>query len=162
MFISEVKVLQRKNLGNYEHKEVGVTVALSESDDAEMALSQATSFISLALNEVKPEVPKPSYSAPVVEVVTQEEEKPAAPAPKKTAKKAVKKPAVVVTEDGPEEEFVTKDQVNAKLIEVAKKFKSKDKAVAILKEFGDVEDLGSLDSSKYGLLIHRCEEVLNA
>ena len=96
MFISEVKVLQRKNLGNYEHKEVGVTVALSESDDAEMALSQATSFISLALNEVKPEVPKPSYSAPVVEVVTQEEEKPAAPAPKKTAKKAVKKPAVVV------------------------------------------------------------------
>lgn len=92
--IRNIEFLQRKNLGNYEHTEMKVSIALSESDNEVVDAKEAMQFVADALNsagvfakefkdpkqtelkvevvkEVKKETPKPA-STPVKEVLKSE------------------------------------------------------------------------------------------
>ena len=146
MYFNEIKLMKRKNLGNYEHKEVVVSLALSEGEDEKVALQKADAFIAHALGQVV--VTK--EDAPKVEAK--------APAKKKVAKKATKKAAPKVEE----EPTITKDELNAKLIEVAKFYKSKEKAVALIQEVGGVDSISDLPEDKWNTLANMCKVVLDA
>lgn len=170
MFVAEIKLLKRKNLGNYEHEEIQISVSLTEEDSADKGLAYAKEFVNKALG-VKQEATKVIETTPApAKEATPAPAKEAAPAPAKEvtpapAKEAAPKKAATKKAPTKEAEVVpvlTKDQVNQKLIEVAKKFMSKEKAIALIKEVGNVEGLADLDVSLYNKLYSRCDEVLHA
>jgi hypothetical protein len=146
MFFSEIKIMKRKNLGNYEHKEIALTLALNEEDNPSECLLKGEAFVSNALNEVKMEVKKQEKV---------EEEVKETPVKKKVTKK--KKTAKKVEP----EVLISKEELNKKLVEVAKFYKSKEKAIALLEEVGGVKSIGELPEDKWNTLAKMCEAVLN-
>jgi len=151
MFISELSIMRRKNLGNYEHKEVMVKLSLTEEDDANIARSKADAFIANALGE--------TLAAQTEEIQKKVDEVQENLAPKKE-KKTVK-PANKKAKTAEVVKTYTKDEVNASLILVAKKFNSKEKALSLITEVGGVATLAELPENLYGTLVARCEEVAN-
>lgn len=145
MFISEIRIMRKKNLGNFEHKEVGVTIALTLEDDCMLAYDKGETFIMEALSGVKVAPVKET----VAEVVAVKEE-----APKKTVKKSKKKVEQ-------EEIVISKDELNKLLIDVAKLHKSKEKAISLIMEVGNVESLSDLPEDKYSELAKLCMAALN-
>lgn len=150
MFFSEIKIMKRKNLGNYEHKEIALTLALNEEDDPSECLLKGEAFVSNALNEVKIEVKKQEVKEVVAEKKEEVKEK-------KTRKPKTKKTEAKVVE----EVTVSKEELNKKLVEVAKFYKSKEKAIALLEEVGGVTSISELPEDKWNTLAKMCEAVLN-
>lgn len=156
MFFSEIKIMKRKNLGNYEHKEIALTLALNEEDNPSECLLKGQAFVSNALgeafvsnalNEVKIEPIKVEEVAE--EVVEEKPVKKKVTKKKKTAKKV--EPEVVVS----------KEELNKSLVEVAKFYKSKEKAIALIEEVGGVQSIGDLPEDKWNTLHKMCLAVLN-
>ena len=50
MRVTEIKYSFLKNLGNYSHKEMGVTVELEEGETPSQAFKRAKSFVEKALD----------------------------------------------------------------------------------------------------------------
>ena len=164
MFVSEIKFMKRKNLGNYEHKEVALTVSLTEEDNAEAGMTYAEDFVNNALgseSKITRVVGVKSAELPeksVDEVATKEVKAKSEEPKKSKSTKGKEKPA----EEPKKEVIISKEEVNKKLIEVAKKFSSKEKAISLIKEVGEVESLSDLKPELYSKLVIRCEEVINA
>lgn len=154
MFFSEIKIMKRKNLGNYEHKEIALTLALNEEDNPSECLLKGEAFVHNALNEVKIQ-PKPLelVKDKVEEVEVKEE-----PVKKKVTKKKVSKKA---TKEVEPEVVVEKEELNKSLIEVAKFYKSKEKAMALIEEVGGVQSISDLPVEKWNTLHKMCLAVLN-
>lgn len=153
MFISELSIMRRKNLGNYEHKEVMVKLSLTEEDNAELARSKADAFIASTLGETQAE------STEVIQQKVEEVKENLSPKKEKKTKAPANKKEKPATAEVVK--TYTKDEVNASLIAVAKKFNSKEKALFLIEEVGGVKTLAELPETLYGALIARCEEVAN-
>ena len=139
--------MKRKNLGNYEHKEVGVTLALGEKDCENNAYLRADKFLDQALSDNMPST--------VEEAPAEKKEEKKAPAKKKTAKKAAKK-----KEEAPVVE-ITFDEIQSKMREVAKFYKSAEKVKALMSEITGKASLKDMDQEDFQKLMKKAEEVLS-
>jgi len=147
MHFTEIRVMKRKNLGNYEHKEVGVTLALGEKDCENNAYLRADKFLDQALSDNMPST--------VEEAPAEKKEEKKAPAKKKTAKKAAKK-----KEEAPVVE-ITFDDIQSKMREVAKFYKSAEKVKALMSEITGKASLKDMDQEDFQKLMKKAEEVLS-
>lgn len=157
MQVSNITVMKRRNLGNYEHKEVTVSVALSEGDSAEAAMNLADAMVVNALSDkviliadiktstnAKPQVRK-EVEAPVKEESKKEET---------TAEEPPKIPAAATKKKGgaPAVKTTKEDVLNA-LRNFASAKKSKELAQSVLEDVTGAKDLASVDSKDYAKLI---------
>lgn len=153
MFISEIKYMKRKNLGNYEHKELAITISMVEEDNEAQALANGMSFVQQGLDGVVKSAAAPAPVPDTKAHATAEvvEEKPA---------KKPRKPRAAKKEVKADPKIYTVDDITAGLRAVAEKFKSKEKAIAVLEEFG-VKKLAELKEEQYGDVVKRLEVVAN-
>lgn len=146
MFANNVTIMKRKNLGNYEHKEVTISYTLSENEDENEALAKAEEFITNALNGVKP-LP--------VNTKQEDEVKEAKEVVKKkvTKKKATKK---APAKKEPAKEYTEAD-VKQALRAYAEANQSKEMAVAQMKDVTGAEKLADVDAKDYAKLVKALE-----
>lgn len=168
MQITTIRLMKRKNLGNYEHEEAEVSVALDEGEATDEAISMAKHTIAkcLGIKLAKQEtVPAKPVNTPAQEPVANDEAEVSEPAPKKTAKKATKKPAKkAVTKKAPakkkeEEKTYSVEEVQGVLRATAKKLKSLDKVRALVKEVTGVDSVGEAHPETYAPLVKACEAL---
>ena len=88
MIIETITVMQRKNLGNYEHIEISATAKVEEGEQALTAMLSLKTFVETAL-VAKAEEVKPAPVVPVVEEVIPEPVKEKKPKAKKEKLKEV-------------------------------------------------------------------------
>lgn len=146
MQVQSVRVMQRKNLGNYEHKEVDISVSLVEGEDADLALSLAQEVVNKGLG-IASTVKKASVKTTTTAKTATKEEKPVetkeevkeAPAKKAPAKKAPAKKH-------------TKEECLEALREYATKKGSKEAAVALMEDVTGVSTLGEVAEKDYNKL----------
>jgi len=137
MFINEIKIMKRRNLGNYEHKEVTMGVALKENDNHAEALALLEANIEGALfgTPVVPKAPVPSDQTEMdIPVDVKEAVKKVTKAKKAKAPKKAKEPVVVPT----------LEEVQVLCRDVATKLKSADKVKALITECCGVGSLGEV------------------
>ena len=151
MHFTEIRVMKRKNLGNYEHKEVGVTLALGEKDCENNAYLRADKFLDQALSDNMPST--------VEEAPAEKKEEKKAPAKKKAAKKAAKK-VTKKKEEAPVVE-ITFDDIQSKMREVAKFYKSAEKVKALMSEITGKASLKDMDQEDFQKLMKKAEEILS-
>ncbi len=85
MRITEIKFMERINLGNYEHREVTATAVIEETEDVYKAMSVLSTYVKESLHPTTAPVEAPPVKEePVKEEVVKEE-------PKKVVKKVAKK-----------------------------------------------------------------------
>ena len=87
MFVTEIKIMKRKNLGNYEHKEATISVALKEGDSVEESVGVAENLVESILNGERPAVKAPKTSEKTADA-GKEAEKPKAKTSKAKASAA--------------------------------------------------------------------------
>jgi len=135
MRVNEFKVMKRRNLGNYEHEEITLSVVVEENDDLDQVIKFTLNKVKVALG-----------LEPVVNAEGANNEQTKRKAAKKTTKKTVKaKTSETESKSVPKEDdkknsseavsTVTLATVKAELGNV---WKAKGKAIAadILKDFG--------------------------
>lgn len=149
MNISEVSLMRRRNLGNYEHIESSVTIALVEGDDEKLALSKAKDFISEAIGLT---ANKPSTKT--AQTKTSTNAKPSTKKEEDPKKEEAKKPAAkkATTKKAPAAK-VTKEDVTEALKAYAKAKKSKDMAVEVMHDVTGVRKLDEVDAKMYTKLV---------
>lgn len=144
MNVSEVKLMRRKNLGNYEHIEAQATVALVEGEDRNEAVEMAKETVMMCLGDKKPTKTvqtKTSTNAKEEEAPKEEEEK----KPGKTSKKVTKK--------APSKKQATKTDVLNALRKYAKEKDSREQAQAVLKDVTGKDSLAEVDKKDYNKLV---------
>lgn len=153
MQVSEISVMRRRNLGNYEHKEVTVKIALEEGDSEKEALSKADSLVAESL-EIKTKTVaqvKTSTNVKAKEEPKKNEEtksqskvetaaKPSSAGKKKTKKKTT-------------ETKVSKNDVLVALRGYAKAKNSREMAQAVLEDVTGAKSLDEVDAKDYGKLV---------
>lgn len=98
--MTEVTIMRRKNLGNYEHEEVSLTAVIEESDNAAECIASVKQEVLHALGLSVDPVPT---TKPVEPAVPQAAKKtPAKKAPAKKVEEVKPEPAPVVEEVKPE------------------------------------------------------------
>lgn len=154
MMISEISVMKRKNLGNYEHKEAKITAVLAEGDCVDTARELVENLVNKVLEEGKTST---KVSAQVKETVKEEVKKEEAP---KEVKKeeASKQKAPAAKKKGKKAENTTtiettREDVLEALREYAKAKSSKEMAQAVLEDVTGVKTLNEVDSKLYSKLV---------
>ena len=153
MHLSELKVMKRKNLGNYEHLEVTVAVSVGEGDTAQEVISTIEEVLSLyglsgggkPVANVKTktiknnEVAEEKNEVAEVEVEVAEEKKP--------TKKAPAKKAAVVKEDAP-----SPVQVTEALVSLTKRLREREAVNALIVQvcgtLKQVKDMSDAERTK--------------
>lgn len=172
MFVSEVKYLQRRNLGNYEHKEIGVTIAMTEQDTKEDALVYAEQIVAEGLGLKKPtakaQVKRSTNAVEKEEEVSKGSEKEAGEEVEKSASKSGKgksksskaksggakgKSKSDKKDDGAVQVAITKADVLKALRTYAAEKKSKEMAQAVLEDTCNVKSLADVAEKDYGKLV---------
>lgn len=132
--------MRRRNLGNYEHIESNVEIALVEGDCSDKALEMAKSVLSkaLGLEKTSTKVAVKTSTNAKEEAITKEDPK----EEKTTKKKAAVKKAVV-----------TKEQVLIALRDYAKANNSKERAQSVLEDVTGADSLANVDKKHYAKLV---------
>lgn len=93
MRFTELKVMERKNKGNYEHLEITVTAVIEESEDHYASMNKLRLFVKESLNsEVVVPPPVPKQEAEVIAPVEVKKEEEVKPKETKAKKEKVEKP----------------------------------------------------------------------
>lgn len=149
--MNEITIMQRRNLGNYEHREVTLSMSLAEGDDMQAAYTSLNESIAVALgyrDEQK------------VEKAVEPEAKPE-PAPKKPAKKAAKK--ATTKKKAPEKKEpvvqVSKEEILQLCRDTANRLGSADKIKELIKTACGVDSLNDADPSTYNKLVELLKEA---
>lgn len=153
MKTTEISLMRRRNLGNYEHIESSVTIALDEGDKESLAVEKAKVILNKALGYTKEEEKKTVSAKTEKPVEEKKEEEPKkSPAKKKAPvkKKAPAKKAASVPK-------ATKEDVLKALRSYAEAHQSKEMAQAVLKETTKAEKLADVDPKDYGKLVKALE-----
>ena len=158
MHLSELKVMKRKNLGNYEHLEVTVAVSVGEGDTAQEVISTIEEVLGLygLSGGVKPVAnvkTKTIKNNEVVEekneVVTPEEViiEEVVEEKKTTTKKASAKKAAVVKEDA-----LSPVQVTEALVSLTKRLREREAVNALIVQvcgtLKQVKDMSDVERTK--------------
>jgi len=109
MKIETIYVLERKNLGNYEHIEMSATAKIEENEDALASMLTLKTLVSAALNGKAAEIANTKVDGPVT---YDEETKTNLPVEEVKAKKARAKKAADVTQIAPSTEEVVGKSIN--------------------------------------------------
>lgn len=166
MFINEIKVMERRNLGNYQHREVTLSMALTKNDDGITALERINYQMLIALGYKGPDKTCEEEVEPTETVKELDTLPPEVPQKKvqkrKPAKKIGKKLEVsekVKEEDVklpldtlPPETPLTLEAMIATCKEVATKLQSGDKVKSLIKQVCGVSSLGEADPAKFSEL----------
>lgn len=144
MHMNEMTLMQRRNLGNYEHREVTLTMTLKEGDDVQAAYESLNQSLNVALGFAQ-------------EVTVAEEKKPEpqeTTAPKKQAKKATKKASSKKKETKKEEPVAqpTKEEMLALCRETANRLGDADKVKELINQACGVSSLNEADPQTYNQL----------
>ncbi len=134
MFITEIKIMQRRNLGNYEHREVTMGISLVEGDSLEAAKSLLNKEVLTALG----------YSQKAEETQAPKKEEEVKEEKKKSKKSAPKKEKV-------EKEVIvpTLQEMMDLCRETAGRLKTADKVKALIQEICAVDSLSKAEESTY-------------
>ena len=139
MFITEIKIMQRRNLGNYEHREVTMGISLVEGDSLEAAKSLLNKEVLTALgySQKAEEAQAPKKEEEEVKEEVKEEKK-------KSKKSAPKKEKV-------EKEVIvpTLQEMMDLCRETAGRLKTADKVKALIQEICAVDSLSKAEESTY-------------
>lgn len=148
MQVTEIKLMKRKNLGNYEHKEVEIRVALSEGEDSEKAFELAEAAVTRGLEGKKKAQIKTSETK-------KEDEKDEKTTPKKSSKKTTKKTTKKASKKATSKSSseASEKEVLQALREYAKAKKDKNMAVAVMEDVTGETKLGKVDKKMYKKLI---------
>lgn len=163
MNTSEITLMRRKNLGNYEHIEAGITLALVEGDDEKVALTKAKDFLSEALgltakNNTKTAQTKVSTNAKQsgeTKTSTKGNTKTSSTTKSSTENKANtgKSTTAKTSKAKSTKAKATKDNVKNALRAYAQAKKSKDMAVEVMHDVTGVKALDEVEEKMYAKLI---------
>lgn len=146
MKFASIRYMKRKNLGNYEHEELEVSVIVDEGEKESEILSQAKSFVYKGLGLV-PEVP-------VTEEAPKKKKKAAAKKSKSVSKKAESK------EEIKEEEARVFTLENCRdLVKAVAKKRGMPAAKEILSSL-NVEKVSDLSEDMFRAFCEECEKCL--
>lgn len=141
MFINEIKIMHRRNLGNYEHREATLGMTLTEEDNVE----EAVSLIKTKLKGIL--YPERAVEAAPVKEETPKEETPAEPVKKKVTKKKVTKKAPAKKKEP--EVVPTMEEMMALCRETANRLKSGEKVKALIEQACGVGSLKEADEKTF-------------
>ena len=145
MFINEIKIMHRRNLGNYEHREATLGMALTEDDNIE----EAKKVINSQLKSILYPEAAPAVTKEAVEKMA--EETPAkVPAKKAPVKKAPAKKAPVKKAPAKKAEVVpTMEEMMVLCRETATRLKSGEKVKALIEKACGVASLKEADEKTF-------------
>jgi hypothetical protein len=159
MHITEIKIMKRRNLGNYEHKEVTMTASLEEGEQVNNSVSFLEALISQALiGDIKQVAAKVVEPVKVEETPAIVEEAPKKKAPRKKApKKSI--PAVIVEEPKEELPPPTIQEMMELCRATAGKLNSGDKVKSLIELICGVSSLKDADPTKFAELKKTLEDA---
>jgi len=140
MHINEIKIMQRKNLGNYEHREVTINASLTEGDNFNEAYDKVNQEVKHALGYGYVPVPQPVSIAQVEKGIKEVEAKEKPAPPKKKRAPAKKKDPVVVP---------TLEEMMALCRDTANRLKSAEKVKALMSSVCGVETLKDANENTF-------------
>lgn len=117
MFVTEIKIMKRKNLGNYEHKEATISVALKEGDSVEESVGVAENLVESILNGERPAVKAPKTSEKTADVPP--------PIPQDAGKEAEKPKAKTSKAKASAAQAPSDEDLKEKLRDLTKKLKDR-------------------------------------
>lgn len=148
MHINEIKVMRRKNLGNYEHFEVALGASINEGENFEEAYGKVLESLKYAMNPTGGKVAE-----------TQESEAKAEPVETKPAKKETKKTSTKKKEAKKEEPVPSLDEMVALCRNTANRLGDASKVKELISQACKVGSLNEADPSTYLLLKKLLEEA---
>lgn len=138
MNYEEIKITQRRNLGNFEHREITLSASFNEGDDFDSVYNKVNEQVKRTLGYESTSFVKETAEAVETTVEAAPAPKKKAPAKKRTTKKA-KEPVVVPT----------LEEMTALCRKVAGELKSADKVKSLIQEACQVDSLKEADENTF-------------